>query len=63
MRYFKSPTHFAIDDTIAAILRAKPERAILTHMCHDIEYELMSRLLPDGLELAYDGMKLNQQLP
>ena len=58
VRYFKSPTHFAIDDTIAAILRIRPERAILTHMCHDINYELMSRILPQGLELAYDGMKL-----
>jgi len=63
VRYFKSPTHFAIDDTIAAILRVKPDRAILTHMCHDINYELMSQILPNGLELAYDGMKIMQPLP
>jgi phosphoribosyl 1,2-cyclic phosphate phosphodiesterase len=62
VRYFKSPTHFAIDDTIAAILRVKPERAVLTHMCHDIDYELMSEILPNGLELAYDGMKLKLSL-
>lgn len=63
VRYFKSPTHFAIDDTIGAILRVKPERAILTHICHDVDYELMSQILPQGLELAYDGMKIKHQLP
>ena len=58
VRYFKSPTHFAIDDTIAAILRVRPERAILTHMCHDVDYELMSKILPEGVSLAYDGMRV-----
>lgn len=58
VRYFKSPTHFALDDTISAILRVRPEKAILTHMCHDIDYDLMSKILPSTIELAYDGMKI-----
>ncbi len=58
VRYFKSPTHFALDDTISAILRVKPEKAIITHMCHDIDYELLSKILPATIDLAYDGMKI-----
>lgn len=57
IRYCPSLTHFCLDDTIAAILRVKPERAILTHMCHDIDYNLLSKLLPRHIVLAYDGMK------
>lgn len=58
VRYYTSPTHFALDETIAAILRVKPELAILTHMCHDIDYEIMSKNLPSNIVLAYDGMKI-----
>lgn len=58
VRYYKSPTHFALDDAIAAILRVNPQRAILTHMCHDIDYKELSRVLPSNINLAYDGMKI-----
>jgi phosphoribosyl 1,2-cyclic phosphate phosphodiesterase len=38
------------------IERVKPERAILTHMTWDMDYETLQSQLPDGVEVAYDGM-------
>ncbi|WP_379595279.1 MBL fold metallo-hydrolase [Teichococcus globiformis] len=36
----------------------QPRRTILTHMGQDLDWDWMSRNLPDGLEAAYDGMVL-----
>lgn len=51
-----NPAHSHLDQTLAWIARVKPERAILTHMNHSLEYEALKRLLPAGVEPAYDGM-------
>ncbi len=58
LRYYHSPTHFALDDTIAAILQVNPDEAIITHMSHTIDYSLLSEVLPARVKLAYDGMKI-----
>lgn len=62
VRYYKSPTHFALDDTIAAILRARPSQAIITHMSHEIDYNLLSSLLPNNIKLGFDGMRVSCNL-
>jgi phosphoribosyl 1,2-cyclic phosphate phosphodiesterase len=50
------PTHAHLDLTLSWIERLKPERAILTHMTWDMDYETLRRSLPAGIEPAYDGM-------
>lgn len=50
------PTHAHLDLTLSWIERLKPERAILTHMTWDMDYEALRRRLPSGIEPAYDGM-------
>ena len=59
LKYYTSPTHFSLDDTSREIYRINPTEAIITHMCHDIDYELLSRTLPSNIRLSYDGMKIN----
>jgi len=50
------PTHSHFAKTLSWIARVKPERAILTHMNHQIDYaELLSRC-PPGVEPGYDGL-------
>ena len=51
-----APTHAHLELTLSWIARVKPERAILTHMAHEFEYEALNTSLPDGVEAAYDGM-------
>ncbi len=52
-------THFSVQEALAAIERVDPQRAYLTHICHELEYEATNRMLPSGVELAYDGLQLD----
>ena len=52
------PSHFCLDDTLRAIARFKPQRAILTNMHVDMDYDTLRAELPAGVEPAYDGLKL-----
>ena len=52
------PSHFGLDDTLRAIARCKPRRAILTNMHIDMDYDTLRAELPAGVEPAYDGLKL-----
>ena len=56
LRYDPHPTHAHLDLTLSWIERVKPERAILTHMTWDMDYETLKKQLPRGVEPAYDGM-------
>jgi phosphoribosyl 1,2-cyclic phosphate phosphodiesterase len=56
LRYKPHPAHFSLNEALDVIARLKPERAYLTHMGHDIDHETVSRELPPGVELAYDGL-------
>lgn len=50
------PTHAHVALALEWIARLKPERAILTHMNHQSDYEALRALCPPGVEPAYDGM-------
>jgi phosphoribosyl 1,2-cyclic phosphate phosphodiesterase len=56
LRFKKHPTHMTLDESLAYIERLKPRRALLTHISHDIKHAETSGLLPENVELAYDGL-------
>ena len=56
LRYREHPTHFNIPQALAIIARLRPRHAYLTHLTHDIMHSRDGRELPDGVELAYDGL-------
>jgi len=58
LRYEPHPTHSHLEQTLKWIERVKPERAILTHMTWDMDYETLKAELPEGVEPAYDGMTI-----
>jgi phosphoribosyl 1,2-cyclic phosphate phosphodiesterase len=49
-------THLGLDEALEYIERIKPKRAFLTHLNHDIMYASDSKLLPDNVQFAYDGL-------
>ncbi|MCE2482935.1 MAG: MBL fold metallo-hydrolase [Alphaproteobacteria bacterium] len=51
-------THAHLERTMAWIARVKPERAVLTHMNYTLDYGSLKARLPDGIEPAYDGMRI-----
>lgn len=52
------PTHSHLALTMSAINAVAPGRSVLTHMDQSMDYTTLSAMLPEGVEPAYDGMKL-----
>ena len=52
------PSHWSLAETLDWIARLQPRRAVLTNLHTDLDYETLRQLLPEGVEPAYDGMRL-----
>jgi phosphoribosyl 1,2-cyclic phosphate phosphodiesterase len=52
------PTHSWTAQTFAWIDRVRPQRAVLTHMNHQVDYEDLRRRCPPGVEPGYDGLAI-----
>jgi len=49
-------THSHFEQTLQWIEKVKPKRAILTHLNHTVDYEVLRDLCPSGVEPAFDGL-------
>jgi phosphoribosyl 1,2-cyclic phosphate phosphodiesterase len=58
LRVRPHPTHFSLSEALAVVERLAPERAWLTHICHDLPHAATSAGLPAGVMLAYDGLRV-----
>jgi phosphoribosyl 1,2-cyclic phosphate phosphodiesterase len=56
LRYKKHPAHMGLNDALEIIERVGPEKAYFTHMSHEFDYEQLPKMLPGGVEMAYDGL-------
>ena len=52
-------THFTIAEALKVVERLKPRHAWFTHMTHDLPHTKTNARLPQGVELAYDGLVLD----
>lgn len=52
------PTHFTLDGAVEQAGRIGARRTLLTHMSHEILHAEVSRRLPPGVELSYDGLEV-----
>ena len=62
LRYTPHPTHAHVDRTLEWIARVRPRRAILTNLHIDLDFAELSGRLPAGVEVAYDGLRLELEL-
>lgn len=52
-------SHQLVDDALAFAHRVGAKHTLLIHVCHDIGlHESVNRLLPEGVQLAYDGQEV-----
>ena len=51
-------THFSVDEALQVVDRLRPARTWFTHICHDLPHATTCARLPEGVELAYDGLVL-----
>ncbi|HYH87512.1 MAG TPA: MBL fold metallo-hydrolase [Pyrinomonadaceae bacterium] len=61
LRVRPHPTHLSLERSLAYVEELKPRRAYFTHIAHDIKHERDSRLLPPGVEWAYDGLVISDE--
>jgi len=59
LREAPHPTHFCLEEAIEVANRLKPRRTLFTHMSHDLEHVQTCNALPEGMELAYDGLRID----
>lgn len=57
LRWRSHKTHSSIDETLEIFKRLDVERGIITHLNHEIDFEVDSRKLPSHVELAFDGLE------
>ncbi|MDE0865146.1 MAG: MBL fold metallo-hydrolase [Rubripirellula sp.] len=63
LRQKPHPTHFTVTEACEIAKRIKVPRTYLTHICHDLDHDATNASLPDGVEMAYDGLRFSIQLP
>ncbi|MCA9098645.1 MAG: MBL fold metallo-hydrolase [Planctomycetaceae bacterium] len=51
-------THFSVGQALEVIARVKPRQAYLTHISHTLDHDRTNGSLPDGVEMAYDGLRI-----
>jgi phosphoribosyl 1,2-cyclic phosphate phosphodiesterase len=59
LRFRPHLTHFSVQESLEVIERLKPRKAFLTHICHELEHDETNTALPDGVEVAYDGLEVH----
>jgi phosphoribosyl 1,2-cyclic phosphate phosphodiesterase len=53
------PTHFNIEEAVAAARAVGAERTFLVHMTHRIRHDDLERALPPEIRPAYDGLSVD----
>ena len=56
LRARSHPTHLSFSEAIAIIQIVRPRRAYLVHLSHETSHADAERLLPAGIEIAWDGL-------
>ncbi len=59
LRMKTHPSHFNYDAAINFINKVKPKKAILTNLHVDLDYKILSKILPSNVSAAYDGLSFN----
>ena len=59
LRFEKHDSHFSVEEALKVVEAVAPRRTYLTHISHEmgLHPEVNDRL-PEGVELAYDGLKI-----
>ena len=58
VRHQPHPNHFHFEATMALISELKPKMAYLTHLSHEYDHNFFEDGLPEGVRLAFDGLKI-----
>jgi phosphoribosyl 1,2-cyclic phosphate phosphodiesterase len=52
------PTHFSLEEAIAAAQRIGARQTYFTHIAHELDHAATEAALPAGMKLAFDGLNV-----
>jgi len=58
LRHRPHRTHLTVDESLALLARIGARSSYLIHLCHEVEHDELSASLPDGVQVAYDGLEI-----
>lgn len=56
LRHRPHPSHLTLEASIEYFTRIAAKQSYATHIAHDLDHEEIDQTLPDGINLAYDGL-------
>lgn len=62
LRHSPHPTHSTVENSLKIAARVGAKQTYFTHICHDLAHEATNQLLPPGVRLSYDGMRVEVDL-
>jgi phosphoribosyl 1,2-cyclic phosphate phosphodiesterase len=58
LRKAPHPTHFNLEQATEIALKVKAKKTYFTHITHDLKHEETNAMLPEKIELGYDGLEM-----
>jgi len=58
LQHRKHPTHFSLEEALAAARRIGAKQTWFTHIAHQMAHEETNKLLPANMQLAHDGQRV-----
>lgn len=59
LRHRPHPTHFTVEQATAIAREIGAEHTWFTHITHDLDHATTNRELPEGIDLAHDGLEFD----
>ncbi len=55
------PTHLSLGEALDVIAEVRPRQSYIVHVSHEVSHAAVSRALPAGVELAFDGLTVRTE--
>jgi phosphoribosyl 1,2-cyclic phosphate phosphodiesterase len=59
LRHRPHPTHMSLTEALEVAADLHPARTFLTHLCHELGHVETQKIVPEGVYVAYDGLRLD----
>ena len=58
LRLEPHPTHFSLEEAVEVAQALSPKQTLLTHVSHKLDHQKTCDWLPEGIDLAFDGLQV-----